>query len=89
MVQLVHKLVEETETQHRQVSDKFHYDDVEQIGKDSKWLGGLRRNQKQRHLECWECWEIQSQRWEEKETCMCAREQKCVPLGGVETKCGG
>lgn len=33
MVQLAHKLVEETETQHRKITGKFHYNAKEQVGK--------------------------------------------------------
>lgn len=40
MVQLAHNLVEETETQHRKITGKFHYNAKEQVGKTHGWLGG-------------------------------------------------
>lgn len=34
--------------------------------------------------------EVMQPEWEEKDMCMCVKtQQKCVPLGGVQRKCGG
>lgn len=79
MVQLAHNLVEETETQHRKITGKFHYNAKEQAGKT--------------HAGCEEAsWmlEVMQPEWEEKDMCMCVKtEQKCVPFGGVQSKCAG